>query len=180
MKKTILTSALLLTATVFAFAQETDDVTLSVVLKPIQTIEISAATDKNIELIYDSKEAYAQGVEVELPDHLTVYSTGAFSVTAQSETDNIKHGNGAETISASTINVLASNGQANPLSGANYNNVSLSTTPTDLISSSTGGVNKTFNVKYSGIGADGYLNNYFNDENPTVYTTTVTYSIVAK
>lgn len=183
MKKTLLTAAVLLVSGVLAFAQDgkqSADVQLSVILNPIQTIEVGAATQRTVDLVYDSKEDYANGVEVSLDDHLTVYSTGGFEVKAQSATDNIQRANGSETISASTINVLASPGATNALTGANYNNVSLSTTPTNLISSSVGGVNKNFNVKYSGIGADGYLNSYYNDENPTVYTTTVTYSIVAQ
>lgn len=183
MKKLLLTSAIILTATVFSFAQTgsgSAEVTLNVKLNPIQTIEINSATSNNIDLVYDSEADYADGVEVDIPDHLVVYSTGGFAVSVKSESDNIQRVAGAETIAASTIKVQASGGSTNPLSNANYNNVSLSTTEKDLISSSTGGANKTFNIKYAGIGNDGYLNKYFNNENPTVYTTKVTYSIVAQ
>lgn len=183
MKKLLLTSAIILTATAFSFAQtgsQSAEVTLNVKLNPIQTITIGAETDKTINLVYNSETDYANGVEVDIPDHLVVYSTGGFAVTVKSESNDIQRAAGEETISASTIKVQASEGSTSPLSGASYNNVSLSTTATNLISSSTGGANKTFNIKYAGIGNDEYLNKYFNDEDPTVYTTKVTYSIVAQ
>lgn len=179
MKKLLLTSAIILTATVFSFAQTgSAEVTLNVKLNPIQTIEISG-TSKNIDLVYDSEADYADGVEVYIPDHLKVYSTGGFVVSVKSDLDNIQRVAGAETIDASTIIVQASEGSKS-LSGADYSDVSLSATEKTLISSYTGGADKTFNIKYAGIGADGYLNKYFSDENPTVYTTKVTYSIVAQ
>lgn len=84
MKKLLLTSAIILTATVFSFAQ-TAEVTLNVKLNPIQTITIGAETDKTIDLVYDSETDYAQGVEVDIPDHLVVYSTGGFAVTVKSD-----------------------------------------------------------------------------------------------
>ena len=187
MKKIILTSAIIFATVVASFAQNstpateiqqrTDATTLNVILNPIQTLVVN---QKNVDLEYKNKDDYANGVTSKQADHLKVYSTGGFVVTVKSEDNAVNRKNGAETISASTIKVEASKGSSNSLDGASYSNVSLSATPTSLISSGTGGVDKNFNVTYSGMGAYGYVNSYFNDEKPTVYTTTVTYAIVAQ
>lgn len=114
--------------------------------------------------------------------HLTVYSTGAFAVNVQSKDAQLSSVNTSitEKINAADIKLTPTAGTTNPLSGSKLSTVTLSTTPTELISSNIGGVDKTFNVKYSAAGADSYLNKYFNVENPTTYTTVVTYTIVAK
>ena len=49
-----------------------------------------------------------------------------------------------------------------------------------LISSNHGVVDKTINVEYKGAGADAYINNYIASQNPTVYTTELTYTITAQ
>ena len=51
-------------------------------------------------------------------------------------------------------------------------------TKTALISSTKGGVNKQYTVKYKGDGGNAYINNY-NAEGSQTYTTTVTYTIAA-
>lgn len=184
MKKIILTSAIIFATVASTFAQTTgptasDNVNLKVILNPIQTLVVNPA-QKAVVLEYKTIDNYASGVSQTKEDHLSVYSTGAFVVTVQSATNDIKRDNGEQTISASTIKVKAANGTTSPLLGATVGEVSLSTTATNLINSGTGGVNKTFNVTYSGMGSDGYVNSYFNDEKPTVYETTVTYAIVAQ
>jgi hypothetical protein len=149
-------------------------------LNPIQTLLVNPS-QKSVELEYTNIGHYSDGVSDTKKDHLTIYSTGGFVVTVQSEVDDIKRANGAETISASTIKVKAADGSTNKLQGASVGTaVSLSTTPTNLINSGIGGVNRNFNITYSGMGADGYVNKYFKDESPTVYETTVTYAIIAQ
>ena len=153
--------------------------TLNVKLNPIQTLFVNPA-HSIVDLEYKTVSDYSQGVTAKKDDHLTVYSTGAFAVKVTSNVDDIKRKNGDQTIAASSIKVTASDGIKNPLK-ANYGTISLSTGSKDnLISSTTGGVNKTFNITYAGLGNDGYVNNYFNDETTTVYEVTVTYSIVAQ
>ena len=50
-----------------------------------------------------------------------------------------------------------------------------------IVSSSKGGVDKTINVNYAAKGDNNaYLDYYQNTENPTVFTTTLTYTIVAQ
>lgn len=180
MKKLILFAAILFAGVSVVNAQTaTDNVTLNVKLNPIQTIVVNS-TQKNIDLEYKTTVNYGEGVSSLQADHLNIYSTGAFIVQVASNVDDIKRVNGAETISASTIKVKAEEGSTNPLAGQTMAEVNLSTTAANLINSGTGGVNKNFNITYSGLDADGYVNSYFNDENPTVYTTTVTYTIAAQ
>ena len=46
-----------------------------------------------------------------------------------------------------------------------------------LIESSKGGRDLKFSVEYAAKGNDKYINKYVKDENPTVYTTQITYTI---
>jgi len=48
------------------------------------------------------------------------------------------------------------------------------------VSSTNGGVNKKISVQYKGAGANEYINNYIANQNPTVYTTELTYTIVSQ
>ncbi|EOR29533.1 hypothetical protein L100_10649 [Elizabethkingia meningoseptica ATCC 13253 = NBRC 12535] len=162
-------------------AQKTDDATVNVRLYPIQTIVVNGS-QKIVNLDYKTSADYKNGVALDEADHLTVYSTGAFAVNVQSRDAQLSSVNTSitEKINAADIKITPTAGTTNPLSGSKLSTVNLSTTPTELISSNIGGVDKTFNVKYSAAGADSYLNKYFNVENPTTYTTVVTYTIVAK
>lgn len=162
-------------------AQKTGDATVNVRLYPIQTIVVNGS-QKNVNLDYRTSDDYKKGVALDEADHLTVYSTGAFAVNVQSKDAQLSSVNTSitEKINAADIKLTPTAGTTNPLSGSKLSTVTLSTTPTELISSNIGGVDKTFNVKYSAAGAGSYLNKYFNVENPTTYTTVVTYTIVAK
>lgn len=184
MKKRFLGLALVLTAFA-ANAQEptsTDQVALNVKLYPIQTIVVNAA---NVDLEYKTKDDYANGVTVSQGDHLTVYSTGGFTVNVKSEHATLTSSlptAAAESINSSDILITSAAGTTNSLAGAAYETeVPLTTTGAQLIKSTTGGVNKNFNVTYKAKGdLDTYVNKYFKDgNNPTVYTTNVIYEIVA-
>jgi len=190
MKKRFLGLALVLTAfaanaqtTFAANAQaDTDQVALNVKLYPIQTIVVNV---DNVDLEYKTKTDYADGVTVTKGDHLTVYSTGGFTVNVKSETATLTSSlpaAAAESISSSDILITSAAGTTNSLAGAAYETeVPLTTTGAQLIQSTTGGVNKNFNVTYKAKGdLDTYVNKYFKDgNNPTVYTTNVIYEIVA-
>jgi len=179
MKKFILFAAILFAGISVANAQNSGEATLNVRLHPLQTIVVNP-TQNNIDLDYLTTDDYNDGVSSLQEDHLKIYSTGAFIVQVASATNDIVRAGGTETISASTIKVKAQEGSNNPLTGQTMAEVALSTTATNLINSGTGGVDKNFNITYSGLDLNGYVNNYFNDENPTVYTTTVTYTIAAQ
>ncbi|MHA6727005.1 hypothetical protein ACX3PU_02955 [Chryseobacterium sp. A301] len=184
-KSAILFGALLGLVSITANAQTTATATVNVRLHPIQTIIVNPS-NQNVNLDYNTEADYLNGVDATQADHLTVYSTGAFAVTVKSDTDKLKStATGVtEDIEASDIFVTASAGTTNALeaTGVTYEPaVSLKTTPTALFSSTIGGVNKNVNVNYAAKGdLDAYVNKYFNVENPTVYTTTVTYTIAAQ
>ena len=157
------------------FSQNTDNVTLNIVLRPIQTIIINP-TQKNVKLIYDTEDKYANGVSREYTDHIGVFSTGGFIIKVNGNGDLF---NGSESIPLSDVSITASNG-SNVLSNPTYTPVILSTDDKKLITSNAGGRNIKYNVTYNNsLGAgDKYINRYFSsDDSQSVYTTTLTYTI---
>ena len=166
-----------------AFAQsnligpKTATATLNVKLHPIQTIVIDG--DNTVDLVYQTKDDYSKGVTANMNDHLIVYSTGGFAVKVRSENENLVRKEGESKIPVNTINLVATLGKGNE-SGSKFSAVTLDTSDKNLISSDVGGTDLKFNVAYSGIGNNDYVNKYYNVEKPTVYTTTVTYTIEAQ
>ena len=173
MKKFLLAAAGLL-----AFATtNAQNVTLNVRLKPIQTLVINNA-QKTVNLDYVTTDDYANGVSSVNADHLNIYSTGGFQVKVKSA--NAAMQNGGKTIQANTIQVIATAG-TEAVNGAQYSqNVQLSANETTLVTSTNGGVNKKISIEYKGAGANSYINNYIAGQNPTVYTTELTYTIVSQ
>lgn len=160
--------------------------TVNVRLHPIQTIIVNSA-NQNVNLDYNNEADYANGVSASQADHLTIYSTGAFAVTVKSNSETLTSdadvpAEKKKDIDASDIFVRAGAGTTRPLNanGVTYNNaVSLSTSEATLFSSTIGGVNRNVNVNYTAKGdANSYVNKYFKAQTPTVYSTTVTYTIV--
>lgn len=173
MKKFIFTA---LTLVGFA-AANAQTVTLNVRLKPIQTLIVNTA-QKTVNLDYTTRDDYANGVTSSNADHLTIYSTGGFQVKVKSATAALQ--NGSKSIQANTIQVKASAG-TDPVNGAQYAALSpLSATETTLVTSSVGGVDKKISIDYKGSGANAYLDNYVANQNPSVYTTELTYTIISQ
>ncbi|MGV0978928.1 hypothetical protein [Empedobacter falsenii] len=166
-----------------AFAQvgsKTATATLNVKLHPIQTIVIGG--DNTVNLEYKSEKDYSTGVTANMNDHLIVYSTGGFAVKVKSENENLvftKEGK-SDQIAVNTINLKATLGTGNELNAPTFKNVVLTNSDENLISSTVGGTDLKFNVAYNGKGKNDYVNKYYNVENPTIYTTTVTYTIEAQ
>ncbi|MFV0470356.1 MAG: hypothetical protein ACK5MK_15710 [Dysgonomonas sp.] len=151
------------------------EVSLNINLHPIQTLVIN---QKTVDIDYKTKDDYLKGVKVNEADHLTVYSTGGFEVKAKTATDylvgSLNH------IDTKDVTITPSNG-SNALSGAIYTARALSKEDQVIVSSTTGGVDKTVNVEYQAFGGgNSYVNYYQKTESPTIFTTTVTYTIVAK
>lgn len=179
-KSASLLSLLFVLVSAIAFAQTaTDDATVNVRLYPIQTILVNGS-QKIVNLDYKSTDDYKNGVKLDESDHLTVYSTGAFAVKVKSSGAQLAsaHSGITEKIDASDIKLTPSLG-SQQLTGSTLTSVTLSQTPTTIIASNIGGVNKTFNVQYAAAGANSYINKYFNVESPTTYTTSVVYTIEA-
>jgi hypothetical protein len=184
MRKAILATVAVLSGVTMAQAQgvtNSDNVTLNVRLNPIQTLIVNGA-QKTINLDYTTAANYAGGVSATNSDHLTVYSTGGFQVkvkSAGSALENTQATGPSGHIQANTVQIVPSAG-ANPLAEAQYVPKFLLAEEQPIITSTKGGVDKKFNIEYKGAGADAYLNHYVAGQNPTVYTTTVTYTIIAQ
>ena len=177
MKKILLFTAILFASITMGNAQTTsDEAILTVRLYAIQSIVVNPKQDINF-LDYTTTDNYKNGVSLLRENHLDIFSTGAFIVKVASATNDINRVGGTKTISASTLKVKAEVGTDNALAGATMEEVSLSTTATNLINSGTGAANNRFNITYAGLDDYGFINSIVKNENPTVYTTTVTYTI---
>lgn len=181
MKNVILTAVTLVFVGLVgnANAQSTADVTVNIKLKPIHTIIVNPAAKSAIDLSYQTKEDYMNGVSRTELDQLLIFSTGGFVVKVNAATD-FQHTSGS-TIDASSVKVQATKGGGNIVDLASNPEVALGTGLVDLIKSNNGGRDQKFNVTYTGKGEDLYINNYrkVDDANASVYTATVTYTILA-
>lgn len=172
--KKIIFGSLVLFGMVTVSAQS---VTLNVRLKPIQTLVINSA-QKVVNLDYTTKDDYSNGVSSVNADHLSIYSTGGFQVKVKSSTAVMQ--NGAKSIQANSIQIKATAG-SEAVNGAQYaQNVQLSATEATLVTSTVGGVDKKINIEYKGAGANAYLDNYIAGQTPSVYSTELTYTIIAQ
>lgn len=155
-----------------------DNVTLNIKLHKIQSLVVNTG-QKTVNLEYKEINDYAGGVTSKQDDHLEVFSTGGFKISAKTSGATLNGTNGNDkTIDVGDVQLLASLGSSNSLNDASMSETSLSTADQDIVSSSKGGRDLKFNVQYkTNHAADAYINHYRNSENPTVYTTTVTYTI---
>ncbi|RAV30129.1 hypothetical protein [Sinomicrobium soli] len=177
MKKIFFTAVVVLFgAGVQAQENSTDNVTLNVKLHPIQSLVVNPS-QKEVNLEYYSKEDYQNGVAETKQDHLTVYSTGGFQVKVKSSGSHLT--GGEANLNANTVRIEAAAG-SNPAGEAQYSARQLSADNQAIISSNSGGVDKNFNITYRGGDSNAYLDYYVAGQNPTVYTTSVTYTIVAQ
>lgn len=180
MKKTFFLLSML-AGVLTAQAQVSDNATVNVKLYPIQTIVVNP-DNKVVNLDYQTTTDYQDGVNVDKKDHLKIYSTGGFEVYVSAAGD-LTSSDATKNISAADIKITASAGTVNPLTSTTsntYKSINLSNTNQLLVDNATGGVNKTVSVNYAAAGADAYVDKFINGENPTVYTTTVTYTISPK
>lgn len=155
-----------------------DQVTLNVKLYPIQTLVVGGS--KTVDLEYKAVGDYADGVSSAQANHLKVYSTGGFEIKASSKTDL---SGSKETIELSDIKLTASKGGNSNSWVADVDfpqQAPLTAAGTKIASSSKGGVDLNFDVLYEAAGGNKYINLYRNDENPTTFTTEVTYTITAQ
>src|SRR5690606_6527182 len=156
----------------------TGTATLNVNLHPIQTLIVNTS-QKTVNLDYKTVANYTDGVTSKNNDHLTVYSTGGFTLSVRSADANLTSAgsnNTTQTIPASGIKLTAKAGTGgNPVFTYSHN-VELSKTDQTLVTSDTGGFNKPISVDY--IGAQDYMDKYSKDGALTpgvkTYTTTVT------
>ncbi|MBW8359409.1 MAG: hypothetical protein K0M63_06350 [Weeksellaceae bacterium] len=182
MKKAVFLFSLV--AGLFVANAQTASATLNVNLQPVQSITINAIP--TVAINYATSTDYSgTGVEVTATDHLKVVSSGGFVVSVSAQDANLSGSNSAgaitETIAASGIKVVASNGTGN--TGGTFTpqaalTVGTASTGAVLLSSDTGGATKLYTVKYQGAGGNAYLAKRIGT-GTTTYTTQVQYSIVA-
>lgn len=146
--------------------------TVNIKLNPIQAILVN---DNKVNLEYTTLENYNQGVETTMTKHLTVYSVGGFIVNVKSDGDfNYTGGGTIDPIPASHVQLTAT------AAGGSFDTssqVELSTDATALITSSTGGFEKKYDVKYSNkLAGQAFA---YADKEGGDYTAIVTYEIIA-
>ena len=139
---------------------------VNIKLNPMQAILVN---DPEVNLEYTTLEDYNQGVETLKENHLTVYSVGGFIVKVKSDGD---FKNESNSIPASDVKISATAVGDSP---GDFASVTLSTSETPLITSTIGGFEKTYNVKYRHDFADDVT--AFENEQLGTYTATVTYEI---
>lgn len=153
-----------------------DNVTVNIKFKPIQSIVVNSA-QKTVDLVYATKNDYADGVSAEMLDHLEVFSTGGFEVKVSADGDFTRKAGGS--ISAADVKVIATNGTST--NNETFTEVALSTNPATLITATEGGTALKYNVTYDNTAAgagNNYINNYIHPDSPeSVYTAKVTYTI---
>lgn len=165
-------------AGLFAFATaNAQNVTLNVNLRPIQTIVVTGGLG-TVNLTYKTKADYDNGVSSKKENQLTIYSTGGYEVSVKSDAALMS---GGKPMNVSGIQVIPTDGDNGvTTTAANYTPQYLSESVKPLVTSATGTVNKKISIEYKGAGANAYVDNYIAGQNPTVYTTILTYSIVSK
>lgn len=155
-----------------AVNSSSETVNLTVNLHAVQSITVGGP----VVIDYKSAADYANGASSAVQkNHLSVVSAGGFVIRVSAP--NLTN-DGSDVIEASSIKVIAKASEKTEGVVANDAGVSLNDATSTLISSTKGGVNKTFDVTYTGDSNNAYVNNY-NAEGSQSYTTTVTYTIAA-
>lgn len=178
MKTRIITLLFTILINHFGFSQVANgSVSLSLKLYPINTLIVNSSEDQRIiNLEYKTKEDYLNGVSNVKENHLIIYSTGGYQINVQSgdliSTNNLS-------ISASTIEIIPSSGSSIQES-AIYNKTPLGFNESPIVKSNLGGINNTYTIEYKGKGGNEYLSKYVSNQNPTIYTTNVVYTIISK
>lgn len=160
-------------------AENTDNVYVSLKFRPVQSIVINA---DSVNLIYATASDYNTGKDVEQADHITLFSTGGFTVHVKASADFTRTAGG--TIPVGDVLIVASAGSKASNGTTTFAPATgLSETGHSLITSDKGGRDIKYNVKYDNKtagGSDNYIDKFIAvDVNESVYTTTVTYTIAA-
>lgn len=163
-----------------AQTQTSDNVTVNIKFRPVQSIMVNpAAHHQIVDLVYATKDDYAYGVTAERNNHLEIFSTGGFIVTANTDGDFTRTAGGF--ISAANVILKATEGTDTSI--GSFTEVALSTNPETLITADEGGTALKYNVTYDNTAGAGnnYINNYIHPDSPeSVYTAKVTYTITTK
>ncbi|TDS65302.1 hypothetical protein [Myroides indicus] len=155
-------------------ASAQNSVTLNINLHPIQTLVINPSQDE-VTLNYTTKEHYKSGVTSEQADHLTIYSTSGFQIRVISNEPLGKK------LPSNSIAIIPSSG-SKPITQSSivYLKKNLSDQEEPIITSTTGGIDRNFNISYKGAGANMYIDYSDASDTATTYTYNVMYTIVSQ
>lgn len=159
-----------------AIAQKADQVVVNIKFKPVQSIVVNSS-QKHVDLVYRDKDNYANGVTSTQADHLEVFSTGGFAISVKTDGDFVRSNSG--TIDANDVTVKAAFGSNTTI--GTFTDAILSTTENTLITADKGGAALKYNITYDNTAGanNNYINKYIHSDSPaSIYTTTVTYTII--
>lgn len=189
MKKLILFAAILFAGVSVVKAQGEvtqgeGDVKVTLTLQPFQSIVIggtdaggSGSTGDNVILNYVTAKDYQEGVSTTMSNHLSIVAAGKYAVKVEAKTGVFNHDSGATPYDLSNITLTAT---AKTDGAEALDPISLSTNGATLIMSETGtGTGVTYDVAYKGAGNNQYVA-MLKDNAETIYTTEITYTIVAE
>lgn len=167
----IMTAFLLGSLSFELYAQ--NSVTLNVNLYPIQTLLVNTA-QKEVNLEYNTREDYRNGVVSEQQDHLIIYSTGGFQVKVSAVTAAI------DKDMLSNIIIMPSSG-SKPLEQSHvmYTGKNISEIEQPIISATKGAIDKNVNISYKGAGNDALID-FAKSSTAVNHTYTVVYTIVSQ
>ena len=157
-------------------AQKTGDATLNINLSKIQSLVVNPS-DKVVDINYTTIEHYAEGVTASKQNHLEVFSTGGFKITAKAAAATLTSGDTDKTISIADIKLNATSGNSSGVFNFPAAILTNGSEGVEVISSAVGGRGLKFHMNYTAAGSDKYINHAVNSESVTTYTTTVTYTI---
>ncbi|ACU08634.1 hypothetical protein FIC_02199 [Flavobacteriaceae bacterium 3519-10] len=157
----------------------TGNVTLNVNLYPLQSITVNPSSSV-VNLDYKTSADYLGGVNKTEANHLTVFSTGAFDVKVKSNAASLTGPTGTTAIPLKDIQILATQGSTNPLTGFTPLTAVTLTQNDQIIGGSDTFGSGNINVNYKAAGNNEYLSRVVKGTTPTTYTASLTYSIIAK
>lgn len=169
-----------LVAAIFtANAQLTDNVTLNVKIKPLQSIVVNPSS-KSVDLVYSTEDHFLKGVSVTQLKHLKVFSTGAFEVKVKPAAATLT--SGANSIPVGDISILATQNATqsptNGLTGFTGTEIFLVAGSDIKIGGSTSFGSGEIDVKYGAAKDNKYLNRVIG-KTETTYTVSLVYTIIA-
>lgn len=185
MKKSILAVMAVLVASIINVQAQTSksgEVTVNINLHKFQNLTVNHDV---VNIDFMTEEHYQSGASSqEMNDHITVSSTGAFTVKANSVTNELVNGKSLG-VATSPLTVTMTDG-SNKIDDANYVQNAQLVNGETIVSSDKGQFGKNFNVQYHAKSDDFVNMNLIDqkfvtdDENTITYKVNVTYTIAVK
>ncbi len=150
--------------------KKTNEVVVNIKLQQVLSIKVQPSADA-VNLEYNSKDDYLNGVSETKTGQLEVFSTGGFEVSVD---DVAPFLSATDQIEANTVNVTPALTSGSTTTGVELKTVALGDKAA-IIESSQGIKTTYFDITYAAAGEDAYTNKPLE-----TYTANVTYSIMAK